>query len=133
MFLTTNQIAQFDVAVPSRIHVAIRYESLKKDQMEAIFCFFLDKLDRKGLVENYDDITDWFDDVVYKEGFDGRQIRNIVTTALGLARAETKYRGKGGRLSQKHLRRAFENVNGFKRDFDTQMQRYKDSQEKMIS
>ncbi|RYP63894.1 hypothetical protein DL771_009069 [Monosporascus sp. 5C6A] len=132
MFLTTNQIAQFDVAIPSRIHVAIRYESLKTDQMEAIFRGFLDKLDRKGLIEDYEEITDWLEEVVYKEGFDGRQIRNIVTTALGLARAETKYRGKRGKLSKKHMKMAFTNLSAFKRDFGTQMQRYKDSQEKMI-
>ncbi|RYP63750.1 hypothetical protein DL769_006877 [Monosporascus sp. CRB-8-3] len=132
MFLTTNQIAQFDVAIPSRIHVAIRYESLKTDQMEAIFRGFLDKLDREGLIESYDEITEWLEEVVYKEGFDGRQIRNIVTTALGLARAETKYRGQRGKLNKKHMKRAFANLSAFKRDFNTQMQRYKDSQEKMI-
>jgi len=132
MFLTTNQIAEFDVAIPSRIHVAIRYESLKTDQMEAIFDGFLDKLDRQGLIEDRDEITEWLEEVVYKEGFDGRQIRNIVTTALGLARAETTYHKQGGKLSKKHMKRAFANVSAFKRDFNTQMQRYKDSQEKMI-
>ncbi|RYP48745.1 hypothetical protein DL768_005402 [Monosporascus sp. mg162] len=132
MFLTTNQIAQFDVAIPSRIHVAIRYESLKTDQMEAIFRGFLDKLDRKGLIDSYDEITEWLEEVAYEEGFDGRQIRNIVTTALGLARAETKYRRQGGKLSKNHVKRAFSNLSAFKRDFNTQMQRYKDSQEKML-
>ena len=132
MFLTTNQIAGFDVAIPSRIHVAIRYESLKEKQMKGIFCGFLDKLDDRGLIEDYGGMRDWLEEVVYKECFDGRQIRNIVTTALGLARAETKYPGQGGRLSKKHMRKAFANVRSFKRDFNTQMQRYKDSQEKMI-
>ncbi|RYO75238.1 hypothetical protein DL766_005374 [Monosporascus sp. MC13-8B] len=132
MFLTTNQIAQFDVAIPSRIHVAIRYESLRKYQMEAIFRGFLDKLDHKGLIESYDEITDWLQEVVYEEGFDGQQIRNIVTTALGLARAGTKYRKQGGKQSKKHMKRAFANLSAFKRDFSTQMQRYKDGREKMI-
>ena len=132
MFLTTNQIAEFDVAIPSRIHVAIRYESLKEGQMSAIFCGFLDKLDGRRLIENYDEIKDWLEEVVYKEGFDGRQIRNVVTTALGLARSEAKRSDKPAKLTKKHMKRAFENVSAFKRDFGTQMQRYKDSQEKMI-
>lgn len=132
MFLTTNQIAQFDVAIPSRIHIAIRYESLKEDQMEAIFSSFLDKLDEKGLIEDYREIKDWLEDVVYKECFDGRQIRNLVTTALGLARAAAKDNNEPNKLTKKHLKRAFTNACAFKRDFNTQMQRYKDSQNKMI-
>ncbi|RTE84375.1 hypothetical protein BHE90_001007 [Fusarium euwallaceae] len=132
MFLTTNQIAQFDVAIPSRIHIAIRYESLKEDQMEAIFSSFLGKLDEKGLIEDYREIKDWLEDVVYKECFDGRQIRNLVTTALGLARAAAKDNNGPNKLTKKHLKRAFTNACAFKRDFNTQMQRYKDSQNKMI-
>ncbi|KAK3371085.1 P-loop containing nucleoside triphosphate hydrolase protein [Lasiosphaeria ovina] len=132
MFLTTNQIAEFDIAIPSRIHVSIQYESLKDYQMEAIFHGFLDKLDQRGLVDDYDGIKDWLEEVVYKEKFDGRQIRNTVTTALGLARAETKYRGQGGRLRKDHLKRAFANVSAFKRDFNTQWERYKESQKQLI-
>ncbi|KAK2058630.1 P-loop containing nucleoside triphosphate hydrolase protein [Colletotrichum caudatum] len=131
MFLTTNQIAEFDVAIPSRIHIAIRYETLKEKQMEAIFTGFLDELDEKGLIDKYEDIKEWLEEVVYKEGFDGRQIRNIVTTALGLARAESD-RGQSNKLKKAHIKRAFANVSTFKRDFNTQMQRYIDSQEKMI-
>ncbi|KAI5460478.1 hypothetical protein BGZ63DRAFT_464601 [Mariannaea sp. PMI_226] len=132
MFLTTNQIAQFDVAIPSRIHLAIRYESLQENQMSAIFHGFLDKLDRKGLIEDYSEIEDWFEDCVYKEHFDGREIRNMVTTALGLARAAAKNSNEPKKLSTKHMKRAFANISAFKRDFNTQMQRYKESQEKMI-
>lgn len=131
MFLTTNQVANFNVTIPSQIHIAIRYKTLKKKQIEAIFTSFLDELDDKGLVDQYDNIKDQLEEVVYNEGFDGRQIRNIVTTALGLARAESG-RGRSNKLNKTHLKRAFSNVSAFKRDFDTQMQRYKDSQEKMI-
>ncbi|KAF5629995.1 AAA family [Fusarium tjaetaba] len=131
MFLTTNQIAEFDVAIPSRIHLAIRYESLQTSQMEAIFDSFLRDLDERNLIEDYSDIKDWLDDSVYKEKLDGRQIRNMVTTALGLARAESRS-GGGQKLNKRHLKRAFGNISDFKRDFNTQMQRYIDGQEKMI-
>lgn len=135
MFLTTNQIASFDIAIVSRIHVAIRYESLDRKQTEAIFRNFLGKLEENRLIENFEDtdgITEWLEDTVYKEGLDGRQIRNIVTTALGLARAAKEDGDGNGKLTKEHLRRAFINVNTFKNDFKLQMQRYKDSQDKMI-
>ncbi|KAI2642294.1 hypothetical protein GGS21DRAFT_501824 [Xylaria nigripes] len=132
MFLTTNQIAEFDVAIPSRIHVAIKYESLRSDQMEAIFRGFLDSLNKQNLVEDYQEIREWLREDVFSEGLDGRQIRNIVTTALDLAHADMK-NGRGrNKLEKSHLKRAFNNTKNFKRDFDTQMQRYKDSQNKMI-
>lgn len=135
MILTTNQIANFDVAIPSRIHVAIPYENLKKSQMQAIFEEFLDRLDKKDVIHDYDEIKEWLESDVYrqagKEGLDGRQIRNLVTTSLGLARAE-RNDGEDRKLRVRHIKRAFNIMNDFKRDFSTQYQRYLDSQEKMI-
>ena len=58
MFLTTNQIAQFDVAIPSRIHISIQYASLKPVQMEEIFKGFLQPLEDKNLVDDYDGILE---------------------------------------------------------------------------
>ncbi|KAI0106666.1 P-loop containing nucleoside triphosphate hydrolase protein [Daldinia grandis] len=130
MFLTTNQIAQFDVAIPSRIHVSIQYESLKPAQMEQIFRGFLQPLEDKNLIEDYDEILEWLKEDVYDIGFDGRQIRNIVTTALGLARAERK-KGKG-KLNKKHLKLIVNNSRSFKLDFTVQYDRYINSQEKLI-
>lgn len=132
MFLTTNQIADFDVAIVSRIHVAVQYESLSRDQMDAIFTGFLDKLDDQGLIEDYDGIKEWLREDVFTEGFDGRQIRNIVTTALGLARAEKTRAGGMGKLTKKHIKKTFSNVRSFKGDFRVQMEQYKQSQLKMI-
>ena len=99
MFLTTNQIAQFDVAIPSRIHIAIKYNSLSNDQTEKIFKGFLDPLECQGLIEEYDEIKSWLEEDVYSNKFDGRQIRNIVTSALGLARDEENGNGRKRILS----------------------------------
>lgn len=133
MFLTTNQIAQFDVAIPSRIHIAIKYESLTKHQMENIFKGFLDPLDENGLIEEYDEINKWLKEDVYSMKFDGRQIRNIVTSALGLARAEAKNKKNSkGKLKRSHLKKAVGNARAFKEEFLVQFDRYKNSQEKMI-
>ncbi|KAK6506459.1 hypothetical protein TWF506_011367 [Arthrobotrys conoides] len=132
MFLTTNQIAQFDVAIPSRIHVAIQYQSLKAQQMKDIFVGFIKPLDDSDLVEDYQEIMEWLDEDVYSIGFDGRQIRNIVTTALGLARAEFKHRKGKGKLNKNHLKTVINNTRAFKADFLVQYDRYISAQEKMI-
>jgi ATP-dependent Clp protease ATP-binding subunit ClpA len=135
MFLTTNQIAQFDVAIPSRIHIAIKYETLSRVQMDKIFRGFLKPLEDRGLVEDYEGIMQYLKEDVYSSAnkFDGRQIRNAVTTALGLARAESELnKGSKGKLRQTHLKRAINNANAFKSDFSVQFDRYKSSQNDMI-
>lgn len=132
MFLTTNHIATFDVAIPSRVHVAIRYESLNKRQQEAIFRGFLGKLDENA-IEDYDDIVySWFEETICKAQFDGRQIRNTVTVALGLARASREAGEGDGKLTRYHLQRAFANMSDFQNDFRIQMDRYKDDQSGMV-
>lgn len=129
MFLTTNQIAQFDIAIPSRIHVAQKYEHLKPQQMESICRGFLEPLNEKGLIKDYDDIIDWLkEDAFAVKNLDGRQIRNIITSALGLARDAGK-----DRLEKGHLKRVFSNVKSFNQDFMVLYDRYRSSQEKMIS
>lgn len=129
MFLTTNQIAQFDVAIPSRIHISIAYQHLNDDQMTKIFQGFLDPLDDENLIEDYPGILNYLDEYVYGMKFDGRQIRNIVTTALSLARAETKYKQGTGKLKLKHLKTVVTNANQFKSDFSKQYDRYLQAQQ----
>lgn len=125
--LTTNQIAQFDIAVQSRIHIAIKYSSLSKDQTIAIFEGFLNPLNGKGLVKDIDGVKEWLMEDVCKMGFDGRQIRNIVTSALGLARAE-----KRTKLEKKDIKKVLSNVKDFKDEFIRQYESYKKDQYGMI-
>lgn len=123
LILTTNQIAKFDVAVKSRVHIAVKYSDLNKQQTLDIFKGFLDTLDDRGLVRNYDEIIEWIDEDVHKMGLDGRQIRNVITCALGLARAEQKEK-----LDKKHIKKALTNVKDFKDEFIRQFEAYKTSQ-----
>ena len=125
--LTTNQIAQFDVAVQSRIHIAIKYSKLTSMQTMAIFDGFLKPLDEKGRVENMYDIRGWIKDDVCVIELDGRQIRNIVTSALGIARAKGKTK-----LDKQDLKQILNNVRAFKTDFFRQFEKYKNSQDGMI-
>lgn len=120
LVLTTNQIAQFDVAVQSRIHVAVKYVSLNDNQTMAIFEGFLKPLAERGLVKDMDGIREWLEEDVIKMGLDGRQIRNIVTSALGLARA-----GRKSRLEKNHLKMILSNVKDFKDEFVRQFEKYR--------
>ena len=122
--LTTNQIAHFDVAVQSRIHVAIKYSKLSLEQTIAIFMGFLNPLIKRNRVHNIDEIREWIEDDVYKVGLDGRQIRNILTSALGLARAERKTK-----LEKKDLKKILDNVKDYKQDTLVQFEKYRNSQE----
>ena len=122
--LTTNQIANFDIAVHSRIHIAIKYSKLSRDQTEAIFDGFLEPLARKGCVQNLDEIREWIKDSVCDKDLDGRQIRNVVTSALGLARAAGR-----SKLKKSDLRTVQDNVHEFKKDLSREYEKYRNSQE----
>ena len=93
----------------------------------AIFEGFLKPLVKKNRVKNFDDIKEWIGEDVCKIGLDGRQIRNIVTSALGLARA-----GGKDKLDKKDLKKILNKVKEYKDDFIIQFEKYKNSQEGMI-
>ena len=85
----TNRIRDFDVAVQSRIHLAIKYEDLTREQQVQVFHTFLSQAHEKGHVEDWGRVCKWVDrdGTSNQSKFNGRQIRNIVTSAMGLARA----------------------------------------------
>ncbi|EXJ83924.1 hypothetical protein A1O1_07553 [Capronia coronata CBS 617.96] len=120
LILTTNQIAQFDVAVQSRIHIAIRYEGLDKKQTVDIFEGFLEQYKAKGLVQpkTYADIMIWVKRELYKKKFDGRQIRNIVTSTMGVASAESR------QMTMEDLNNVVTIMMAFKGDLEYQMRQY---------
>lgn len=125
--LTTNQIAKFDIAVQSRIHIAIKYSNLNPKQTMAIFKGFLDPLNNKNLIHDMADIEEWLSEDVCKMGFDGRQIRNIITSALGLARHKNE-----SKLSKKDIKQVLGNVKEFKEEFVRQFEKYKNEQDGMV-
>ena len=103
MILTTNRINSLDIAVQSRIHLAIRYDDLTKEQKQKIFQMFLKQLEPDS-IKNHDAITDFIDDYGSEYKLNGRQIRNVVSSALSLARSTAKNDGGDPRLTVKHLR-----------------------------
>jgi len=65
-------------------------------------------------------ISEWLEEDVIKLGLDGRQIRNIVTSALGLARGQRK-----DKLEKSHIKMMLGNVSDFKAEFIRQFEQYK--------
>lgn len=116
IILTTNRIKSIDVAVVSRIHLAIRYSDLRDDQMQSIFAFFLDNLG-DGLVRDRPGINRFIENTGHHYGLNGRQIRNVVSAALASAKHD-EYKGRGdGRLTEETLRKVCEMT----RDFQEQL------------
>ena len=83
LILTTNRIKTFDVAVQSRVHLAIRFQDLSVEDRKKIFKNFYNQL----TTENCDElkaIKDYIDD--FDQELNGRQIRNVFSSAMALAR-----------------------------------------------
>ncbi|XXG94193.1 hypothetical protein Hte_000446 [Hypoxylon texense] len=119
LILTTNQIAMFDIAIQSRIHVAIKYTELDKEQVQKIFMQFLDQYNKRGLVEQYPAIAKFARNDLHKKGFDGRQLRNLVASAMGLAQARPN-----GKMRMDDINIVMGNIESFKGDLAYQMRRY---------
>ncbi|GAB1319609.1 Transitional endoplasmic reticulum ATPase 1 [Madurella fahalii] len=131
IILTTNRIKSIDIAVISRIHLAIRYEDLSVDQMRSIFKYFLDQLE-PAWIANRDAIDDFIDSFGHHYNLNGRQIRNVVSAALAAARHDASAPGpngktKGdGRMTFKHLKEVCEMTRDFQEQLkeNTRQQRY---------
>ncbi|GKT59638.1 AAA family ATPase [Colletotrichum tofieldiae] len=99
LFLTTNR-------VESRIHIALRYESLTQKAKKSIFKIFVERvrvLERVDLKpfseEDYDNLA--------KHDLNGRQIKNTVRTAQALAV------NKGEALGMEHIKQVLDVQNSF--------------------
>ncbi|KAI1371957.1 P-loop containing nucleoside triphosphate hydrolase protein [Hypoxylon crocopeplum] len=89
LILTTNRIAQFDLAFESRIHVSIRYPELDKAARRDIWGTFLARAGKsaKGMQVS---ISEGEKEVLAAREINGRQIKNVVNGALALAKEEEK-------------------------------------------
>ncbi|KAJ9150851.1 ATPase AAA+ type core [Pleurostoma richardsiae] len=90
IILTTNRITSLDVAVESRIHLAIRYRDLALTDRVRLFQNFLDDIVKEENMEPREDMDDKIKKMVRRSRINGRQIRNIVTSANLLAKSQNK-------------------------------------------
>lgn len=104
MFLTTNRLSEFDSAFESRIQLKVHFEEFNAKQRANIWRSLLEPLTKKtgsettpgGAVE-----TEWTPETLLELGekydVNGRQIKNMITTALAVAE------DRGEKLSLAHL------------------------------
>jgi SpoVK/Ycf46/Vps4 family AAA+-type ATPase len=86
IILTTNRISSLDMAVQSRIHLAIRYTELSDNDCLKIFEIFLARLEFEG--RDKQEVHRWFKSDVAEAGLNGRQIRNLVSSAQAIAKSK---------------------------------------------
>lgn len=84
LILTSNRVGMFDEAFKSRIQVALHYENLNRSSRKKIWQNFIEMLEDDEEDVNFDEIKLHLDDLAGKE-LNGRQIRNVLTTARQLA------------------------------------------------
>ncbi|KAF1956039.1 P-loop containing nucleoside triphosphate hydrolase protein [Byssothecium circinans] len=141
LILTTNRMKSFDIAVQSRIHIAIKYEELTAEQQSCIWESFLTQLHDKKLVDDFSDLMRWVNAYGRKQRFNGRQIRNVVSTAMGIAMMENEPGGTdddddhdddghgngrfgnnrgNGKLKRMHIERVAKQTKDFKQDLKAQ-------------
>ncbi|KAF7532266.1 hypothetical protein G7054_g8120 [Neopestalotiopsis clavispora] len=122
LILTTNRLKTFDMAVQSRVHIAVEYSDLNKEQRKKIFEEFLGQLNAKGLVEDIDTCMQWVGEEGQNKTFNGRQIRNIVYTAMSLAHTDKSPLRRG------HLVQVAQNTETFQRALQDQEAVFRNNQ-----
>ena len=95
MLIQTLGIKSVDIAVESRVNLAVHFSPMSKDDQRRLFKIFLNRLDEKD-IDNKKELENWCDKY-FKEEFNGRDIRNMVSSALAIARAEDS------KLKKRHI------------------------------
>jgi hypothetical protein len=72
-------VKTFDIAVQSSVHLAVRLPHLRECDQKHIFNLFVNDISKEDM--KFDEIAHWL----------GRQIRNILSSAINLARAEKRH------------------------------------------
>lgn len=111
LFLTTNRVETFDDAFQSRIHIALRYDSLDLRAKKTIFRMFVERARAQQKVEDGDIVfTDDDYDSLARHELNGRQIKNTIIRAQALAV------NMGEPLSMTHVRQILDVQVSFDRD-----------------
>ena len=111
LILTSNRVGTFDAAFKSRIQVSIHYSNLSKLSRKKIWRNFLDMLENLDEEVDIAELEQHLDDLA-EDNLNGRQIRNCVTTARGLAAF-----GKQ-KLGWKHFEQAIRTASEFQSYLD---------------
>ena len=113
MILTTNRLRSFDIAVQSRVNLAIKYNSLSDEQKKAIYRNFVNQLTEEN-TDDKEDLLQFVEDTEDESPFrllNGRQIRNVLFSAASLAQAEPDKR-----LRREHIEKILKETIKFQQD-----------------
>jgi hypothetical protein len=69
-------------------------------------------------IKEYDDVIDFVNEYGSMNKLNGRQIRNVVASALSLARSRARPGGEDGKMTKEHLKEVLE----ITRDFQDQLE-----------
>ncbi|KAI9695805.1 MAG: hypothetical protein M1836_006071 [Candelina mexicana] len=108
IFLTTNRVKEINDAIASRIHLPLKYKSLRSDARRGIWESFLKKAITHGgpPCYNHKEL-----EILARRDLNDRQIKNIISTAHALATR------KGIRVTIAHLEVAITAGEDFEGDF----------------
>ena len=113
LILTTNRLRSFDIAVQSRVNLAIKYNSLSDEQKKAIYRNFVKQLNEEN-TDDKEDLLRFVEDTEDESPFrllNGRQIRNVLFSAASLAQAEPDKR-----LRRVHIEKILKETVKFQQD-----------------
>lgn len=111
LILTSNRVGTFDAAFKSRIQVSLHYSNLSKSSRKRIWQNFLDMLEDLDEEVDIAELERHLDDLA-EDRMNGRQIRNCVTTARGLAAFRKQ------KLGWNHFEQAIRTASEFQRYLD---------------
>jgi SpoVK/Ycf46/Vps4 family AAA+-type ATPase len=81
LILTSNRVGTFDEAFKSRIQLSLHYEPLTQPRRAQIWRNFFSRLESLGEDNiDFDDVENYITEISHRE-MNGRQIRNVITTA----------------------------------------------------
>lgn len=120
IILTTNRIKSIDIAVQSRIHLAIQYHQLTRQQRVQIYLNRIkwipdDEIeDRKALEKGLEDSV-----LTSRSEANGRQIRNILIGARALAKRNNR------KLRLKDLEEVDQTTSDFIKSMSSMMEKHR--------
>lgn len=88
IILTTNRLLSLDPAVQSRIHLALYFDNLPPKNLVNIFMNLLDRFDVDPISQEH--LRLWFEVMSSNSKMNGREIRNLVHSAIALARSKER-------------------------------------------
>jgi len=79
-------VKSIDIAIESRINLAVHFTPMTKEDQRKLFKIFINRIPEED-IEDKKELEGWCDRY-FKEEFNGRDIRNMISSALAIARAE---------------------------------------------